>query len=137
VTRESILSNGQAVVKFVLEGCAACEAFSPTFNEVKELYPNVPVYEVIASEEPELTREFGIANFPSTLLIKEGRVKMGQVGAISKPELEVFFTADPAGILKKHQADLKHLYAQSSELDKTIEEQKDLIFKLMQEVGSV
>lgn len=137
MTKEEILQNKHAVVKFVLDGCAACKQFSPTFEEVKAKYSEIPVYEVLVNDEQELAREFGVNNFPTTILVKNQEVKLGSVGAISADELEIFFTADPEAIVNKHKLDLQGLYNQQVELDQIIEEQKKLIFKLMQDIPNV
>ena len=81
---DRIYSNGLKLVYFYLEGCEPCVEFAPIMKQAEETFlkkHNFEIIKVSIEENEQLGMQFGIIGFPSILIFKDGRQKVGFGGA--------------------------------------------------------
>jgi thioredoxin 1 len=91
VTKEQILNNKHAVVRFTATWCPPCKALAPIFDEVAAEHPDVVVYVVDVDQNQDLARDMNIRGIPTMIQIKDGAVTDTKVGAQPKPVVEELF----------------------------------------------
>lgn len=91
LTKEEVLNNEHAVIRFTATWCPPCKALAPVFTEVAEENPSVKTYVVDVDENPDLASQMGIKGIPCVIKIKNKAVDTVLVGNQPKPELEKLF----------------------------------------------
>lgn len=86
---EGKISTGLAVVDFYSTGCLPCEALSPKFERVAELYgEHVNFYKIFWPENRELADSLGVQISPTVLFYRDGRQVGNSIsGVIKRSEL--------------------------------------------------
>ena len=73
------------VVDFWAEWCGPCKMLTPVLEELETESPdNIIFVKVDIDKNPELVKNYSIKSVPTTLVIKNGEVKGGIVGAKPK-----------------------------------------------------
>lgn len=91
VTKEDIMNNKHAVVRFTASWCPPCKALAPIFDEVAAENPDVVTYVIDVDKNRDLASEMGIKGLPTMIKIKDNKVEKTLVGAQAKPEVEKLF----------------------------------------------
>jgi thioredoxin 1 len=91
VTKEDILENEHAVVRFTATWCPPCKALAPIFEEVAAANPDIKVYVIDVDQVQGLAGEFGIRGIPALVKIKGNKVETTLVGMQSKEKIEELF----------------------------------------------
>lgn len=91
VTKEEIMDNTHAVVKFSAQWCSPCKALSPLFDKVASKYPNVKVYLIDIDHNGDVTNDFGVRGIPMIFLIKNKQVVKTLTGMQDEATIEELF----------------------------------------------
>ena len=85
---EVLQSDKPVLVDFWAEWCPPCRALSPTIDKLADQYVGrVVIGKVDTDSNQDLAARYGIANIPTILLFKGGKVVEQKVGALPKSEL--------------------------------------------------
>lgn len=90
-TKQEILENEHAVVKFSAKWCPPCKLLAPVFDEVAAAHPDVKVYRIDVDEDKDIAGEFGVRGIPALLQIKNGKVMASRIGNVPKSKVEELF----------------------------------------------
>ena len=74
---EVIRSDRPVVIDFWAEWCGPCRMFAPTFEAVAEEMPDIKFGKVNVDEQPELAQQFRVMSIPTIILMKDGRICIG------------------------------------------------------------
>ncbi len=86
---EVLKSKIPVVIDFWAEWCGPCRIFSPTIDEVSEEYDGkVKFVKVNVDENQGLARKYEIMSIPTAALIKEGKLRAVNIGAVPKDALK-------------------------------------------------
>ena len=86
---EVIESKTPVVVDIWATWCGPCRMYSPIIDEVSKDYDGkVKFVKVDADENQNIAQKYNIMSIPTTLLIKDGKVKAMQVGAVPRETLK-------------------------------------------------
>lgn len=91
LTKEEVLNNEHAVIRFTAAWCPPCKALAPVFTEVAEENPSVKTYVVDVDQNPDLASEMGVKGIPCVIKVKNKTVDTVLVGNQPKPEIEKLF----------------------------------------------
>lgn len=83
--------NKIVFVYFYLEGCEPCVDFKPIFTELKSgvlSTEDVDIVEISIEGNEEIGMQFGVMQFPTALIFKNGRQKAGLIGMLTKDYVE-------------------------------------------------
>ena len=92
ITKENIKEEvadyqGTVLLDFWAVWCGPCRAMSPIVDEIAEEHPEIKVGKVNVDEQMELGRHFKIANIPTLLVIKNGKIVNKQIGLAPKEKV--------------------------------------------------
>ena len=92
ITKENIKEEvaeykGTVLLDFWAVWCGPCRAMSPIVDEIAEEHPEIKVGKVNVDEQMEIGRLFKIANIPTLLVIKDGKIVNKQIGLTSKEKV--------------------------------------------------
>ncbi len=82
-----ITSTKPVLLDFYANWCAPCRMLSPIVEEIAEEYPQYLVGKVNVSEESELAQRFQVANIPTLVVIKDGKIIHQFAGARPKADV--------------------------------------------------
>ena len=89
--KEEVLDSQKPVlIDFYADWCGPCRQMSPMIEELSESRSDVKICKVNVEEQPEIAAEFGVANIPTFVIIKNGTVADMRVGSVSKCLFEDF-----------------------------------------------
>jgi len=94
ITKENfndiVKNNKLVVVDFWAPWCGPCRMIAPIIDEIAKEYEDkgVVVGKVNTDEQQELAMQFQIRSIPTILIIKNGEVVDGVIGAVPKNMLE-------------------------------------------------
>jgi len=102
--REVIRSEIPVLMEFSADWCQPCKAIEPELQAfAREMEGKVKVVKIDVDKSPAIARELRIQSVPTFMVVAEGRIQDGVVGAIRKKKmhemLEPFFPRS-AGALK-------------------------------------
>ncbi|MGC8496209.1 MAG: thioredoxin [Candidatus Micrarchaeia archaeon] len=87
--KEVLKSNVPVVVDVWAEWCGPCRFFSPIIDETAKDYEGkVKFVKLNADYNASIAAKYGIMAIPTTLLIKDGKIKAMNVGAVPKETLK-------------------------------------------------
>ena len=93
IKKDDVLINKEgkdSIVKFTAVWCGPCKMLAPILNKLSEKYTDMPIYEIDADEEYELSAIFNIRSIPTMLFVsKSGKINQ-QIGALTEGQLEKF-----------------------------------------------
>ena len=78
-----LISRGVHLVDFYAEWCGPCKMLAP----VLETLEDVDVIKVNTDEFPLIAREYGVMSIPTLVYIKDGEVKLKEIGFRTKEEI--------------------------------------------------
>lgn len=92
ITKENIKEEvadyqGTVLLDFWAVWCGPCRAMSPIVDEIAEEHPEIKVGKVNVDEQMELGRLFKIANIPTLLVIRNGKIVNKQIGLAPKEKV--------------------------------------------------
>ncbi len=80
----NFIANG-----FLVHNCGPCRLFSPIIDEASKDYDGkVKFVKIDADENQSIVSKYNVMSIPTTLLIKDGKVRAMQVGAVPKEALK-------------------------------------------------
>ncbi len=86
---EVLKSKTPVVVDIWATWCGPCRMYSPIVEEVSKDYSGkIKFVKVDADENQNIAQKYNIMSIPTTLLMKDGKVKAMQVGAVPKEALK-------------------------------------------------
>lgn len=93
---EIVMKNEKPVlVDFWAPWCAPCKALAPTLEELAEEYGEaMEIVKVDIDENPALATRFGVRGIPFLMIVRDGEVRAGTVGTISRSRLDAFVEAN-------------------------------------------
>jgi thioredoxin 1 len=84
----NFIANG-----FLVHNCGPCRMFSPIVDQVaEELEGKVKVVKINVDNNQKLAEKYGVMSIPTTLLIKDGKLKAANVGAVPREALKQWIT---------------------------------------------
>jgi thioredoxin 1 len=87
---EGTLAKGKSLMVFKSPTCGPCKIMSPIFESLK--YPNMPIYMVDTSKNPQIASRFNIGSVPCMIILENGEIMDMKVGAVPKRQLEDWIT---------------------------------------------
>lgn len=92
ITKENIKEEvadyqGTVLLDFWAVWCGPCRAMSPIVDEIAEEHPEIKVGKVNVDEQMELGRLFKIANIPTLLVVRNGKIVNKQIGLAPKEKV--------------------------------------------------
>ena len=88
---KEVISNDQVVlVDFWAEWCGPCRMVTPVLEELETEYPKIKFTKVNVEEFQDLSEEYKIFSIPTIFLMRDGKVKATQIGALSKEKYKEF-----------------------------------------------
>lgn len=78
---ESVKEKNVAILDFSATWCTPCKMLEPVLEEVSEVMSgDVDFYNIDVDVNPDLAQEFGVANIPALIMLKNGKKVAMQVG---------------------------------------------------------
>jgi thiol-disulfide isomerase/thioredoxin len=87
-THDAALLNGIAVLVFLSDGSAACQAFRPVLDEVSERRPGIPFYVVDPIAEATLARVHSVRALPAIIVYRDGLPIRRAAGHVTARDLD-------------------------------------------------
>ena len=78
-----LISKGIHLVDFYAEWCGPCKMLAP----VLETLEDIDIIKVNTDEFPLIAREYGVMSIPTLVYIKNGEVKLKEIGFRTKDEI--------------------------------------------------
>ena len=86
--QEEVLNSDKPVLlDFWASWCGPCRMVGPALEEIAEERPDIKVGKVNVDEQPELSAQFQIMSIPALIVMKNGQVVNGSVGARPKKQI--------------------------------------------------
>ncbi|MCL4388266.1 MAG: thioredoxin [Candidatus Marsarchaeota archaeon] len=86
---EVLKSKTPVVVDIWATWCGPCRMYSPIIEEASKDYEGkIKFVKIDADANQKIDEKYGIMSIPTTLLIKDGKLKAMQVGAVPKAVLK-------------------------------------------------
>tara|TARA_B100000214_G_C23972990_1_gene631165 strand:+ start:2545 stop:2904 length:360 start_codon:yes stop_codon:yes gene_type:complete len=60
------------VLKFEAQWCGPCKAISPYIEQMKKDFPEIPVFNIDADENPDICSKYGITKLPTFVFLNNG-----------------------------------------------------------------
>lgn len=90
------------ILDFWANWCAPCKNFSPIFDKVANLYPEITFAKIDIEKEQELAQVFEIRSVPHLMVLKKGIVIYSESGSMPESTLKELasqaISADVSGI---------------------------------------
>ncbi len=80
-------SDTPVLVDFYADWCMACQALSPTLEELAREMPDAKIVKVNVDQNPSLAARYGVNSIPSLLVFNDGQITAEHVGLASKDQL--------------------------------------------------
>ena len=78
-----LISKGIHLVDFYAEWCGPCKMLAP----VLETLEDIDIIKINTDEFPLIAREYGVMSIPTLVYIKNGEVKLKEIGFRTKDEI--------------------------------------------------
>lgn len=86
--QEVLNSDKPVMVDFWADWCGPCKMLAPVIKDIAEEYSgSIKVGKVNVSDEPELAAKYRVANIPTVIVFKDGKVLDTSVGYKPKEQL--------------------------------------------------
>ncbi|MCM3697806.1 thioredoxin [Paenibacillus macerans] len=87
--KDMVQTEGVTVVNFWAAWCGPCKMFAPILEEfAREAKDSVKVVKVNVDENPVTSSQFQIMSIPTTLIFKDGKLFLKEVGILPKGVLQ-------------------------------------------------
>lgn len=87
--KEVLESQQPVALCFTAQWCGPCRLFAPTFDELgKECEKKAVFARIDIDESEEITKKYGVVEYPTVLLFVKGQVKSMSVGYVPKDTLK-------------------------------------------------
>jgi thioredoxin 1 len=90
-TKDEILKNSHAVVRFTATWCPPCKQMAPIFDEVAAAHPDVKVYVIDVDKDKDAAVDFGVRGIPTLIKIVDQAEQTRTVGGQPKQKIEELF----------------------------------------------
>ena len=88
---EVLNSDVPVLLDFTAVWCGPCKAIAPLLDTLAaEKAGQIKIVKIDVDANYETPNKFGVANIPTLLLFKGGKLVARQVGAVKKPQLDAF-----------------------------------------------
>ena len=86
--KDVLQSKKLVLVDFWAEWCGPCRQLGPTIDEIaKEMKDVVDVFKMDIDANPDTPTRYGIRSIPTLILVKDGQLIEGKLGALPKHEI--------------------------------------------------
>lgn len=76
------------IIKFSTPTCGPCHQYKPIFDKIQNEFPQHQFREVDCTQEPNITKNYGVKSVPTTLFLDSGGNILGrEVGIVSEEQL--------------------------------------------------
>ena len=84
---EVMKSDKPVLIDFYAVWCGPCRMVSPIVDEISEEHEEIKVCKLDVDESPDIAQQFSVSSIPMLVVVKQGKVKQYNVGAIPKSEI--------------------------------------------------
>ncbi len=87
---EVLQAKNRVLIDFWAAWCGPCQMLAPVLDELAAEHEDITIAKINVDENPEITREFGVHNIPTLVLMENGNPTQKIVGYRPKEDIEKY-----------------------------------------------